>query len=436
MSKCFLGNGFWMSRKRGKLGLTLSLLALVAFFLLNIWFVTARRTLIIGRLADYATVYSCSDAPHIRTVVLKDGILHLDIGGSCDDESFCEGLSSREKRGSGGWIHFPVQEGRHVYRVTAHDDKTEIRLDATYHTSKAYMAAGKVEGDRVHIYECSVPIGQRVLYSISDWTGGYEEEINPQERTRALAMLDAYGFDMGQSARSKVQNLVSFLMDHVCESFGTPSDNGAEALNGLSVFFSVLDSGNKVWCSNLASMYCAFANLVGLPSRQVTVVGAEKNVGFTGHTFAETYIREEQSWAMVDLTAHRALVVDPSDHVVNSSQLLNSLQVLQDLPFTAYVYESGGIVARPYSAHNHLDKNYFGPNSSLLFFKQASSSAFLRRAWTYLAYPKLLLSSNPTRIVRLYRIWRSAQIGLLFSIVAVVWFSARHRRFRHVDGER
>jgi hypothetical protein len=389
-----------MGRFNKNLGVITGLLfiLLIGITGLNVYLFLSRSSRVEGVLTDYATLYEVNDLPFVKDFELTSNVLSLRLGG--DDQN---GMLTIDDRSSLPVstvlpLKIPLQEGAHSYDLIV-DGKSYINFKAHFVKQDSYLHAGSSKNDVVTITDTNIPFLQNVKYSVSDWTNGYNsnESITRIKNAEYLISHEA-GISDQDTSRQKIMKLTVFLLNNVADSIGIPSDY-TESLSGFGVYENVISKGASVWCSNISRMYCAFANLAGVPSREVYAVGNYGNVHFTGHAFAESWIAEERRWAFVDLTSQKALVTNQNDKVLNAVQLLHTINLDSGHNFIAYKYQDGRVSAKPYRENMESEMTYFGSNTSFAFFRpRPKPMGFYEKGWHYIFKPKLLYSLNPSAL--------------------------------------
>ncbi|MCB1135128.1 MAG: transglutaminase domain-containing protein [Chlamydiia bacterium] len=207
--------------------------------------------------------------------------------------------------------------------------------------------------------------------------------------------------------------------------------------SSLTQFRALYEDGAPVWCTNIARIYCALANLTGLPTREVNAAGLYDGIQFTGHAFAESYLREQQTWVFVDVASGKAMVTTMDDRPLNSVQLWQQTQLAEDQPaLLAWVYRDGTITQTPYAEARWSEQEYFGPNTDLLFPPPKSYPlSFMEKGYHYLLQTNRVWSADPTSLFARQTLQQLMRLGLLLSSSTILILSLLRFNRRNLESK-
>jgi hypothetical protein len=158
----------------------------------------------------------------------------------------------------------------------------------------------------------------------------------------------------------------------------------------------------------------------------------DNTIVYTGHAFAESYIREQNRWAYVDLSKGHIYVTNKEGKVLNTAELLElNQQNAFDSTFARVFADSLSTV--PYAQCNDVVRSEFTPHS-ILKYRRPPNVEDVRNIYTgffrdrtfllgnlerYLFKPQLAYSLYPTEGAETYLVRRV----LFFALVAalVLW---------------
>jgi hypothetical protein len=162
--------------------------------------------------------------------------------------------------------------------------------------------------------------------------------------------------------------------------------------------------GQHGFCECKALIYYLFANAAGLPTRLIDLQGSIGAMVLTGHYLCETWLPNEQTWAMVDPhTRNLALVRDPEGRPLHTLALKKryDLNHLGGCTIRQYDPVTATLVTRPLTDLSPDTMNWLcGPLIIGYKFGYPLNHNF-SRLYTFLHRPTLLYSSlalpNPRR---------------------------------------
>jgi hypothetical protein len=140
-------------------------------------------------------------------------------------------------------------------------------------------------------------------------------------------------------------------------------------LTPLNQFDLATKKDFEIDCSNYADIYFLFANCAGIPTRRIGTAGQLDGITTSGHVFNESYIKEQQRWAFVDLTYDKMLVLNAHNKVLNSIELLRANNAGLTLGLKALTLKDKKPVFVNYEAVNTSEVEYLKPIISLYYLK-------------------------------------------------------------------
>jgi len=262
----------------------------------------------------------------------------------------------------------------------------------------------KIPG-RYTILSTNVPVGKIKQYSIDRWHPNYPkgEELDEAKR---IVYQDA-GIQDGDHTLIKIEKLVHFLLKKLDNKRGTPTSEMTYSLSPLLLYKKALSlpdtSTVGIWCTEFAEIYNYFAHVAGIPTRRVESGGIIKGiytgyvdgVRFGGHASNESYIKEQNKWAFVDLQSRILYVYNQKNRkVLNTLDLfhINQMDVYNNL--TAKVYKSSEIIGVPYTDFSDFGNRFLSEECIFQFIISNNKRNYLTsRIYKYIIAPDLYYTS-------------------------------------------
>jgi hypothetical protein len=174
----------------------------------------------------------------------------------------------------------------------------------------------------VMIENSSLPIIEYDLFPMEKWTK-IPDKISQNEIDEVKKILKEEVKITGQEETvEKISRIGRYLIQQLKPHEGK-SLSEFKLLTPLEQFKRARAKKNKVDCANYSDIYFLFANCAGIPTRRIGVAGTIDHVTTSGHVFNESYVREQQKWAFVDLMSKKLMVLNGKNAVLNTVDLLN-----------------------------------------------------------------------------------------------------------------
>jgi hypothetical protein len=313
---------------------------------------------------------------------------------------------------------------------------------------REFYASLGMQHDDVYIVRSSVACGKFEQYSVADWVDDYSYagEKNLIDAQRVLK--DDMGILHTDSSLVKIQKIVPYLKKKLQGSGGVPKDD-ERWMDPWTLYTEMVAGTAKGWCTQNAQVFVFWANRAGVPTRFVFTARTQDNtIVYTGHSFAECYISEQNRWAFVDLQAGQIYVTDKRGEVLNAAELFHlSLHDSFDSTF-ARVYVNEGmqkllgapradmVMTVPFALCNSNIHSEFSPHAIFKYRRPPNVedvrdiySGFYKD-WTflvgnldrYLFKPPLAYSLYPTEGGETYLVRRVLFFALLASVL--LWLGA------------
>jgi hypothetical protein len=409
--------------------------------------------------STYATIYYPTDVPTIRQwkVHARDS-LQLELTGSVRVQGWTvltDGGSPQQATGMTPVFRIDTSFAKlHSYSLqpTPPGACKPIEISVTVYTSEFYASHGMQHPD-VFIVRASVPCGEFEQFAVGDWVDdyGYVGAEGLNETTRVLReevkILD------GDSTMGKMEKLFPYLRKKFKAIGGVPKDD-ERWMNPWLLHNALVDGSGKGWCTQNAQMWVYWANRAGIPTRFVFGARTENNsIVYTGHSWAESWIREQDRWAFVDLSQGHLYITNKEGKVLNTAELFHLNQenafdstfarMSMDREWVGKFGIPGKdtLVTVPFALCNQLVRSEYTPHS-IFKYRRPPNVEDVREIYTgflkdrtfllgnlerYLFKPPLAYSLYPTDGAATYLARRSLFFALVASILLwlILFFRSR-----------
>jgi hypothetical protein len=432
------------------------------FLILNLYFFFTREWESSYFPTSYATLYYPLDIPTIREwkAVGRDR-LQLDLVCTSRIQQWkilTDG--AKEQIGVGMKPSFRLDTTfsvLHVYRLIPVPPGTcqEIEVSVRFYPEEFYSSLGMKRAD-VYVVRANVPCGNFEQYSIADWVDEYQ-----YVGEEGLAKVDQIlrkevGILQTDPTFRRMEKLFPYLRKKLKGVGGVPKDD-ERWMNPWLLYNELVSGTGNGWCTQHAQMWVFWANRAGIPTRFVFGARTENNtITYTGHAWAESFIREQNRWAFVDLSQGHLCITNRKGQVLNSAELfhLNQLNAFDSTYARMYVdwqWENHNgfagtdtVVTVPFALCNDLVQSEFTPHS-ILKYRQPPNVEDVRENYTgffkdrafllgnlerYLFKPQLAYSLYPTEGGRTYFVRRFLFYGLIVSFATWILLVLNGRRGR------
>ncbi len=362
-------------RSRGPLPRAASVLATSLFFLLagaNAWLYFSRDKRDAYVPATYKALYVPAEAPLLSGIRIPDrGRVELGIELPSPPAAWSITDDTGETYESRG--RFPVlalRSERHRYAVTPAGGPSPARtlhIQFGYYSSEYYRKGGRTQKDNNWLVSADIPVGRFARRPLAFWAGDYGD-LDPADIAEAKRLIrDEAGVAPTDGEIVKIEKLAAWLIGAWSAGRGTPDDAIEAERSPLRVFQRVAAGRGKIWCSQHAKIYCFFANLAGLPTRLISLAGRIDNVITTGHAFAESFLSDSGTWAKVDTSLNKLLVLNSAGRPLDSAEVYQAVVAGHLEGLTIRTVRDGTVVTEPYADRAEADALYYTPGANLVY---------------------------------------------------------------------
>ena len=394
---------------------------------------------------SYATLYYPVDIPTIRTWEVVDRN-HLRLHLACTRDIaewtvLTDGERPQSARGmQPAFLIDTTFSVLHTYRLVPVPENAcpAVEITIRFYSTEFYGSLG-MKHDDVYVVRANVPCGEFEQYSVADWTDDYHY-VGTEGLTEAHRIVrDDMGIRDTDATFRRMDKLVRYLRIKLKGSGGVPKDD-ERWMNPWTLYNEMVNGTGKGWCTQNAQVWVFWANQAGIPTRFVFTARTQDNtIVYTGHAFAESYIREQHRWAYVDLSQGQAYITDRNGDVLNTAELfqLNQHGAFDSTFARIYVDQTWArlpgipgtdtVVTMPFPLCNAVVRGEF-TSHAIFKYRRPPNVEDVREIYTgffrdrtfltgnlerYLAKPQLAYSLYPTEGAQTYLLRRSLFVFLL-----------------------
>ena len=443
--------------KKRKLGFYAGAALVLLLFALNLYVFFTREWESSYSPTSYATLYYSLDVPTIRRWELEDrNRIRLVLACTKDVREWrvlTDG--AKEQQATGMTPSFRIDttfSELHTYRLIPVPESECLPVEITirFYGREFYGTLGMAHPD-VYVVRSTVPCGEFEQFSVADWTDDYsyvgQEGLAEADRIVHQEM----GIHETDPTFVRMEKVTRYLRPQLKNCGGVPKDD--ERWENPWLLYNELKGGTgKGWCTQHAQVYVFWANRAGIPTRFVFNARTQDNtIAYSGHAFAESFVREQGRWAHVDLSQSQIYITNKAGQVLNTAELyqLNQHNAFDSAFARVYVdwlWEGKpGIVGKdtvetvPFPLCNGTVREEF-PVGSILKYRRPPNVEDVRDIYAgffkdktflkgnlerYLFKPQLAYSFYPTEGAHTYFVRRVLFYGWLASVL--VWLLAAWR---------
>lgn len=404
---------------------------------------------------SYATLYYPLDVPTIREWKVVDRThLQLFLKGAVqvsEWQVFTDGENPQRATGMSPSITIDTTFAQlHTYRLVPvpADLCPAVEISVQVYPREFYNRLGMNRSTDNLVVRANVPCGDFDQFALKDWVDNYDyvgkEALAETERL----LRTEVGIPDGESTFARMEKLTRYLRIKLKDARGVPKDD-ERWFNPWRLYNEMVAGTGKGWCTQHAQIYTYWANRAGIPTRFVFGARTENNtVTYTGHAFAESFIKEQNRWAFVDLSHALIYITDKTGSVLNTAELfhLNQFNAFDSTQACIYVdwewqpkltpQKADTVVMCPFSLCDKALRSEFIPQS-IFKYRRPPNVEDVREIYAgfindrtflwgnlqrYLFKPQLAYSFYPTEGKTTYTMRRVLFFAMLGSLVlAIFW---------------
>jgi hypothetical protein len=332
---------------------------------------------------DYRSLYGLKDQLFISNVeVLNDSaVISFSLSSEADEWVISSDNAKKYNR-KGKLPSILLLNGLHNYTLENIRSGDKMFFTADYSSFSSTDSLKK----NLFLVRSNIPLKNNGIHTLADWK--YISKFSKSDEIEKIKKIidDSIKVDNNSSTLKKIEKICLFLLNRLKDKKGTP-DISLKTLSPYLQYMSAIDGKSKLWCENYAEIYLEFANAAGVPSRYVAsnLKIGQKNYG--GHVFAESFIKEQNRWAYIDLSSSKVYTLGIDSLVLNTVDIYNVVSSGGESKFRSLVYDNGELIFKPFDSVNSIEKYYFDRNSDLIFlFSKNDPGSLLSKLKNYF-YP-------------------------------------------------
>lgn len=332
-----------------------------------------------------------------------------------------------------------------------------VEISIRFYGEEFYATQGMKHTD-VYIVRANVPCGDFEQFSVKDWVDDYTYvgEKGLADADRVLS--EEVGIRESDPTFVRIEKLAPYLRKKLKGSGGVPKDD-ERWMNPLRLFGEMVAGTGKGWCTQNAQVWVFWANRAGIPTRFVFGARTQDNtIVYTGHSWAESYIREQNRWAFVDLSQAEFYITDKEGQVLNTADILhlnqhNAFDSTFVRIYADWAWENrkgipgkDTMVTVPFALCNNFYRSEFTAQSILKYRRPPNvedvrdiyagffndRTYFLGNLERYLFKPPLAYSFYPTEGGQTYFVRRFLFFAMLGSFILLIAVLVAGRRAKRV----
>lgn len=412
---------------------------------------------------SYATLYYPLDVPTIREWKVVDRThLQLCLKGSVavsEWQVFTDGANPQRATGMTPSFAIDTTFAQiHKYRFVPVPENLcpVIEISVQVYPREFYATRGMRRNTDVLIVRSNVPCGDFKQYSLNDWVDDYKYAGKEALDETGRLLRDEVGIKDSDSTFTRMEKLTRYLRIKLKNASGVPKDD-ERWMDPYKLYNEMAGGTGKGWCTQFAQIYVYWANRAGIPTRFVFGARTQDNtITYTGHSFAESFIKEQSRWAFVDLSHSFIYITDKKGQVLNTADLFHLNQYNAFDSTTARIYAdhewksrfglqgADTVVSWPYPQCNSIIRGEFIPQS-IFKYRRPPNVEDVRDIYTgfvrdqtflwgnlerYLFKPPLAYSLYPTDGKATYAIRLALFFGMVASLLlwVVIFIAGKKRR--------
>ncbi|MDB6167815.1 MAG: hypothetical protein JWM88_679 [Verrucomicrobia bacterium] len=429
----------------------------------NLYFFLMRDWESSYRPESYATLYYPLDAPTLRGwVVEKNQSLRLDLAWNRTPEQWqllVDGKLKDTLPGADprlavagpifdGSTDAPLDSFKHRYTLRPRPEGFGPDLNFAVNVIAAafYKKNGMTFANDVYLVDTDVPVGRFPRHPVSYWVDDYRYVGAANLAAADRVVREEMGVRDSDDTLTRIGKVMRHLRLKLADSGGVPKDD-FRWMDPWLMCQEMISGTGKGWCTQNAQIYVFFANRAGIPTRFVFGANTQDDtIVYNGHSWAESWVKEQNRWSYVDMTQSLFGVADQHGALLNTADILHLCQhdtfegttarIFKDWHWKNLPVEAAPLtpVTVPFTMVNAMAKEQYN-RQAILKFRHPPNVEDIRGlysmllkdrtfAWTnfrrYLWDPPAAYSLIPTDAPRTYRIRQSLFAALVIALGLLV----------------
>lgn len=421
--------------------------------------------------AAYATLYHPLDEPTLREWKVEPGrVLKLDLAWNrtpAQWQLFVDGKPAQTMPGAeprlyvtgavfDGTTDQPLEAYEHKYRLHPLPEGFGPDLNFTVNVIAAefYRKNGMYWAKDIYLVHTDLTVGKFERFPLSHWADDYAYVDKESLAAADKVVREKMGVLDSDDTVTRMEKVVRYLRTHLADSGGVPKDD-FRWMDPWHMCQEMIAGTGKGWCTQNAQIYTFFANRAGVPTRFIFGANTQNDVViYNGHSWAESWVKEQNRWTYVDITQSIVGVKDAQGRFMNTADIFSSVEhdtfggvtahIFKDWHWRKLPIEAKPLTAVdvPFSMVNAMAKSEYSPQTIIKYrhppnvedIRDMYSMLLKDRtfAWTnfkrYLWDPPLAYSKLPTDGPRTYLVRQSLFIALAAAVIALLFATFAKRR--------
>lgn len=407
---------------------------------------------------SYTTLNYPLDAPTLRGwKVEKGNVLRLDLAWNKTPDKWqllVDGKATQTLPGAdpripiagpilNGSATGPLDDFKHTYTLQPLPVGIgpDLTFSITFISDDYYRSKGMQRND-VYLISTDIPVGKFERHPLSYWVDDYSYVGATNLAAADKVVREEMGVTDADDTMTRISKVVRYVRTKLVDAGGVPKDD-FRWMDPWTTCQEMISGTGKGWCTQNAQIYTFFANRAGIPTRFVFGSNTQDDViVYNGHSWAESWVKEQNRWSYVDVTREIFGVVDRHGVLLNTADILQlcqhdafegvTAQIYKDWHWKDLPVEAKPLtpVTVPFSYVNAVAKNEY-TRQAIIKYRHPPNVEDLRGvysmllkdrtfAWTnlkrYLWDPTAAYSLLPTDGPSTYRLRQSLFGGLILSL--------------------
>lgn len=312
-------------------------------------------------------------------------------------------------------VHLPITGDTYLSKIDVYNQTNEVYFD---------MVLQRQNNGDLHIVNSSIPFIGTSGYSIKDFCN--VDWIDKSERDNILKILkNDLLIDTCSNTLSKIEVISTYLNYISRRVENLPLRYSWNSNTAYEIFQKAFEGKTRLECNEYSEVYYVFANLAGVYTRRIAVVGYAKSDGvakLSGHHFNESFIVEQGKWAFVDVTSYKAYVTNNSNNILNTFELFMANISNNFTGLNAAALKGDSLVMVKYSSINYNERYYFNKDCIIQYKFGNDRFNLFNQFERFVFRPEPVLSlnyANDKIYFKLFSIY-TFLISLIFTIIFIV----------------
>ncbi len=403
------------------LGLLIALTFLL--LLINVLIFLNKTEGYIYKLSNYVSLYYPKNNPSISSISQADKdtiiIIMNETNGNVNWEITVDDTNSYFVTSEYPKISLPYSEQNPVrkYRIC------NVMMGSCFTLEAERQITGSIL-----ILNTSIPFTNNKRYDFDEFCDISWIDENEKNEVKKI-LKDELMIDTCKSTIGKIR-VLAYHINYVSRKNG---DIGLKYwwndYSAFELYLKALNGETSLTCNEYQQIYYLFANVAGIKTRRLGVVGfgdSDGMVKLSGHHFNESYIEEFQKWVYVDLSYEKLFVQNPNGVLLDAYEFYISIVFDNYNDLIAAVPFQDTIEYIPYKDLNSPEIYYFNENSVIQYKMGDDRFNFLSQLNRYLFNPEPVLGLNYSNSRLYFKILM--QLALLISLGSAIVFLFRFRK--------